>query len=104
MGCAAAGWTRGMKAFFKSHGTGDLGSDTDLAQRRGSEPLETLHTRNYVSIFGKFELERTSTAHGKGRHLDFVPLDNRLQFPESDFSYLLQDWDQELAVEQPLPR
>jgi hypothetical protein len=29
-----------------------------------------------------------------------VPLDNHLQLPESDFSYLLQDWDQELAVEQ----
>ena len=29
-----------------------------------------------------------------------MPLDNRLQLPESDFSYLLQDWDQSLCVEQ----
>jgi hypothetical protein len=33
--------------------------------------------------------------------LEFVPLDNRLQLPESVFSYVLQDWDQALAVEQP---
>jgi hypothetical protein len=29
-----------------------------------------------------------------------VPLDNRLQLPESVFSYVLQDWDQGLCVEQ----
>jgi hypothetical protein len=29
-----------------------------------------------------------------------VPPDNRLQLPESDFSYLLQDWDQSLCAEQ----
>jgi hypothetical protein len=29
-----------------------------------------------------------------------VPLDNRLQLPESQYSYLLQDWAQALAVEQ----
>jgi lysophospholipid acyltransferase (LPLAT)-like uncharacterized protein len=28
-------------------------------------------------------------------------LDNRLQLPASVFSYLLQDWDQSLAMEQP---
>lgn len=30
----------------------------------------------------------------------FVPLDNRLQLPAGAFSYVLQDWDQALAVEQ----
>jgi len=29
-----------------------------------------------------------------------VPLDNRLQLPASDFSYVLQDWNQGLCVEQ----
>jgi hypothetical protein len=28
-------------------------------------------------------------------------LDNRLQLPQSDFSYVLQDWDQSLVMEQP---
>ena len=29
-----------------------------------------------------------------------MPLDNRLQLPPGAFSYVLQDWDQALAVEQ----
>lgn len=33
--------------------------------------------------------------------MQFVPLDNRLQLPAGVFSYVLQDWDQALAVEQP---
>lgn len=28
-------------------------------------------------------------------------MDNRLQLPRNSFSYLLQDWDQALAMEQP---
>src|SRR5262249_53057876 len=57
--------------------------------------------RRYVSIFGAFELERTAYGSREGQALAFVPLDNRLQLPESVFSYVLQDWDQALAVEQP---
>jgi len=30
-----------------------------------------------------------------------VPLDNRLQLPETRFSYVLQDWNQQLSVENP---
>jgi hypothetical protein len=36
----------------------------------------------------------------EGQAIAFVPLDNRLQLPASVFSYVLQDWDQALAVEQ----
>jgi hypothetical protein len=36
----------------------------------------------------------------QGQALDLVPLDNRLQLPAGVFSYVLQDWDQSLAVEQ----
>src|SRR5262249_42005568 len=57
--------------------------------------------RRYVSIFGAFELERTAYGSREGQALAFVPLDNRLQLPEGVFSYVLQDWDQALAVEQP---
>jgi hypothetical protein len=53
-----------------------------------------------VSIFGAFELQRTVYGSWEGQALDFVPLDNRLQLPQSVFSYVLQDWDQSLAVEQ----
>ena len=36
-----------------------------------------------------------------GEQVEFVPLDNRLQLPNTRFSYLLQDWNQQLSVENP---
>lgn len=89
-----------MQAFFASHGTGDLGPTLTLPQGGKVQRLEKLHRRPYVSIFGKFELERVAYGTREGQTIAFVPLDNRLQLPESGVSYLLQDWDQELAVEQ----
>ncbi len=42
-------------------------------------------------------------AYGKGerKRIEYVALDERLQLPESKFSYLLQDWDQSLVLEMP---
>lgn len=91
---------QGMQAFFDGHGTGDLGPILTLPDGEEVKRLQDLHSRPYVSIFGKFQLERVVYGSREGQAIAFVPLDNRLQLPESDFSYLLQDWDQELAVEQ----
>jgi hypothetical protein len=91
---------RAMQALFDSHGTGDLGPSLTLANGEEVKRLEKLHTRQYVSIFGRFDLKRVAYGTRESQAIAFVPLDNRLQLPESDFSYLLQDWDQELAVEQ----
>jgi hypothetical protein len=90
-----------LRAFLASHGTGDLGETVTLPDGRQIARLEQLHKRRYVSIFGAFELERTAYGTREGQALEFVPLDNRLQLPQNVFSYLLQDWDQSLAVEQP---
>jgi hypothetical protein len=92
---------RSLTAFFKVCGSGDLGATVTLPDGRQVQRLEHLHTRRYVSIFGAFELERTVYGSREGQALEFVPLDNRLQLPASVFSYVLQDWDQALAVEQP---
>jgi hypothetical protein len=46
-------------------------------------------------------LQRTVYGSREGQALAFVPLDNRLQLPPGVFSYVLQDWDQSLAAEQP---
>jgi hypothetical protein len=82
------------------HGSGDLGPTLTLPNGEQVNRLDELHTRQYVSIFGRFDLKRVAYGTRESQALVFVPLDNRLQLPESDFSYLLQDWDQELAVEQ----
>jgi hypothetical protein len=89
-----------LQAFFDSLGTGDQGKTFVLKGGQVVQRLPELHSRRYVSIFGVFELQRTAYGSREGQALEFVPLDNRLHLPASDFSFLLQDWDQALAVEQ----
>jgi hypothetical protein len=86
--------------FFALQGTGDLGDTITLPDGQAWERLPELHTCRYVSIFGAFTLARTAYGSREGQKIEFVPLDNRLQLPESAFSYVLQDWDQGLCVEQ----
>ena len=40
----------------------------------------------------------------EGQTIEWVPLDQRLQLPESGYSYVLQDWDQALGVEHAFSR
>jgi len=86
--------------FFDLQGTGDMGDTVTLTDGQTGQRLPQLHSRRYVSIFGPFTLARTAYGSREGQPIDFVPLDNRLQLPESVFSYVLQDWDQGLCVEQ----
>jgi hypothetical protein len=81
-------------------GSGDLGESLTLPDGREVYRLDTLHRRRYVSIFGPFDLLRTAYGSREGQKIDFVPVDNRLALPASDFSYVLQDWDQTLCAEQ----
>jgi hypothetical protein len=89
-----------LKQFFALQGTGDVGESVTLPDGRSCPRLENLHPRRYVSIFGEFVLRRTVYGSREGQRIEFVPLDNRLQLPGSDFSYVLQDWDQSFCVEQ----
>ncbi len=94
MGRAALG------QFLTCLGSGDQGASVTLPDGRVCQRLQELHSRRYVSIFGEFQLRRTVYGSRAGQKIEFVPLDNRLQLPESVFSYLLQDWDQSLCVEE----
>lgn len=86
--------------FLEQQGDGDMGESVALPNGQECRRLEGRHERRYVSIFGVFRLQRAVYGSREGQKLDFVPLDNRLQLPASAFSYLLQDWDQSLCVEQ----
>lgn len=90
-----------MSLFFQLAGDGDVGEVVTLPDGRSVGRLPELHPRPYQSIFGAFELHRVAYGTREGQKIEFVPLDQRLQLPESKFSYVLQDWDQRLTVESP---
>lgn len=87
--------------FVDQLGCGDVGETVELPEGRVCHRLKELHPRRYVSIFGELKLSRTVYGSREGQKIDFVPLDHRLQLPESPFSYVLQDWDQSFCVEMP---
>jgi hypothetical protein len=86
--------------FLQLQGNGDLGETVTLPTGQQCQRLEEPHERRYVSIFGEFRLQRVVYGSREKQKIDFVPLDNRLQLPEGVFSYVLQDWNQSLCVEE----
>ena len=88
-----------LDQFITEQGNGDLGETFEMSDGRVLKRLEYVHQRRYRSIFGTFELERVVYGSREGQTIEFVPLDQRLQLPDSGFSYLLQDWNQTLGVE-----
>jgi hypothetical protein len=89
-----------LAQIFALLGNGDMGETVALPDGRCCQRLEAERERRYVSIFGEFRLSRVVYGCREGQKIEFVPLDNRLRLPPSVFSYLLQDWDQSLCVEQ----
>lgn len=92
---------KSLQLLFDVLGTGDVGPTCELPDGRVLKRLKDLRKRSYQSIFDEFELERYAYAIREGQQIEFVPLDARLGLPESKFSFLLQDFDQNLAMEQP---
>jgi hypothetical protein len=89
-----------LSQFVALQGTGDVGETVQGPDGQTWQRLPQKHRRGYTSIFGKLPIERTVYGSREGQKIEFVPLDNRLQLPESNFSYVLQDWDQGLCVEE----
>src|SRR5512144_207426 len=87
--------------FFALVGDGDQGETVTVAEGHMVRRLPTLHRRPYQSVFGPFELDRVVYGTRESQQIEFVPLDARLGLPAGKFSYLLQDWDQSLVVENP---
>lgn len=88
-----------LELFFSCCGNGGMGVEITDFDGQVLRRLAELHQRPYLSIFGLFELERYVYGTREGQRIEEVPFDSRLQLPESKFSYLLQEWDQALAVQ-----
>lgn len=80
-------------------GTGDVGPTLDL-DGRVLKRL-TVSSRDFTCTFGTFVLLRHPYGPREKQAQACVPLDERLALPEGKFSYLLQEWDQSLAMEAP---
>ena len=90
--------------FFEMFGDGDAGEFLVLANGEKVRRLKELHSREYLSVFGLFERVRAVYGTREKPKIKWVPLDAQLSLPASKFSYLLQDWDQDLAVDAPFDR
>lgn len=88
-----------LRAFLDMVGPGDLGEVIKLPSGRQVRRLEPKVSRTYQSVFGDFEIERWVYGTRAGQKIELVPTDQRLGLPDSEFSYLLQDFDQQLGVE-----
>jgi hypothetical protein len=86
-------------AFLDLVGPGDLGPAATLGDGRAVARLDERHVRRLLTVFGPFTLSRCAYAQRDGQKLELIPTDQRLQLPQGELSYLLQEWDQLLGVE-----
>jgi len=97
--CVLAVGKEAFSLFLRLQGTGELGESLTLPDGRVVCRLGQTHDRPYRSVFGDFSIPRACYGSREGQAIDFVPLDARLQLPQSDYSYLLQEWDAALGCE-----
>jgi len=72
--------------FLQRQGDGDLGETLTMPDGHEVKRLEEPHLRCYQSIFGEFQFPRVVYGTREGQEIEVVPLDARLQLPESEFS------------------
>lgn len=89
-----------LTAFVLSHGDGDLGETIENEEGELLRRMEDQQAIRYVSIFGEILSSGWVYAKRESQKLEVQPLRAKLQLPESDFSILLEDWDQELCVDK----
>jgi hypothetical protein len=90
--------------FFRMQGDGDVGETVETPDGKEVRRLPEPHRRTYHSIFGPFELSRFVYGTREGQRIEFVPLDARLELPEGEYSYVLQDWAGAICVEHAFAR
>jgi len=89
-----------LGAFLKLVGPGDLGEEVALKEGRTVKRWPKQHMRRLLTVFGEFSIARWVYGTRPGQKIELAPTDQRLQLPEGDLSYLLQEWDQLLGIEQ----
>lgn len=88
-----------LESFVVAQGDGDVGEEVQREGRR-LRRSQASHGRRYLSIFGELSIERFVYAVREGQKVEYAPLDERLGLPEGEFSYVLEDWQQRLCVQE----
>jgi hypothetical protein len=87
-----------LTGYVEGVGPGDVG-DTLVYEGRELGRLELPHDRRYVSVFGELSISRYVYGTRETQKHEVIPADALLGLPDSEFSYVLQDWDQSFCVE-----
>ena len=88
-----------LQGFFDWVGPGYLGPTVTLKEGHVVQCWPELEDRRLVTTFGDFTLWRHVYGTRPGQKIELAPTDQRLQLPEGEVSYLLQEWDQRLGIE-----
>jgi len=89
-----------LAAYLKLVGPGDLGEEVTLEDGRVVKRSPEPHVRRLLTVFGQFRIPCYVYAARPGQKVELAPTAQRLQLPEAELSYLLQEWDQLLGTEQ----
>lgn len=87
-----------FSVFFKAQGDGAVGDYLKLPTGETANRLPD-RKRTYRSLLGDFTLTRAVYGTRKGQPAICIPLDTRLQLPEEEYSYPLQEMTQHLTTE-----
>jgi hypothetical protein len=87
-----------LAGYVEGVGAGDVG-ETLSYEGRELNRLESLHERRYVSVFGELTVRRHVYGSRETQKHEVIPTDAVLGLPASDFSSLLQEWDQSFCVQ-----
>ena len=89
-----------MELFVKLQGTGDLGKQLESEEGKLLYRSEQPGHATIRSIFGQHNFEQYSYSTGKNRKVELYSISARMQLPEHQWSYLLQEFSQLFCVEQ----
>jgi hypothetical protein len=87
-----------LGGYVEGVGPGDMG-ETLAYEGRELRRLASPHDRRYVSVFGELSISRYVYGTRETQKHEVVPTDAWLGLPDSEFSYVLQEWDQSFCVE-----
>jgi hypothetical protein len=89
-----------LEEYVQKAGNGDQG-ETVTTDGHVLKRSATPQRRRYLSIFGEMSIFRYVYSAGEKKPIEYAPLDSRLGLPAGEISYVLEDYQQRLCVQNP---